>query len=74
MRYSMGAILRLKKMPAKCSECPFAYDDIQRCKLRSSSLIAGKTRQSRMPLCPLQNEGKYVTSLLKSIHRITVKR
>lgn len=70
----MGAILRLDKMPAKCSECPFAYDDMQHCRLRSSSLIAGKTRQNRMPLCPLQNEGKYISSLLQSIHRMTIKR
>lgn len=70
----MGAILRLDKMPTKCSVCPFAYDDVQRCKLRSSSLISGKTRPNRMPLCPLQNEGKYISALLKSIHRITVKR
>lgn len=70
----MGAILRLNKMPAKCNECPFAYDDVQRCRLRSSALIAGKTRRNRMPLCPLQNEGKYISSLLQSIHRMTIKR
>lgn len=70
----MGAILRLDRMPAKCSECLFAYDNVRRCKLRSASLIAGQTRQNRMPLCPLQNEGEYISTLLKSIHRIIVKR
>lgn len=70
----MGAILRLNKMPAKCSECPFAYDDVLRCKLKSGLLIAGKTRHNRMPLCPLQNEGEYISRLLKSIYRIIVKR
>lgn len=70
----MGAIIRLYKMPAKCSDCPFAYDDVQRCKIRSASLIDGKTRPNRMPLCPLRNEGEYLSWLLKSIHRIIVKR
>lgn len=70
----MGAILRLNKMPAKCSECPFAYDNVQRCKLKSGLLIAGKTRTNRMPLCPLRNEGEYLSWLLKSTHRIIVKR
>lgn len=70
----MGAILRLDKMPAKCSECPFAYDDVKRCQLRTASLIAGKTRPNRMPLCPLQNEGEYLSTLLKSIHRLRIKR
>lgn len=53
----MGAIVRIDKMPGKCSECPFANEERTFCRLRNSRLIAGKSRNVRMPLCPLINEG-----------------
>lgn len=62
----MGAIIRMFKMPEKCSECPFADDEIRFCRLRNSPIIAGKTRDIRMPLCPLINEGEYMSNMLKN--------
>lgn len=65
----MGAIIRMFKMPGKCSECPFADAEIRFCRLRNSTIIAGKTRDIRMPLCPLINEGEYLTKAIKMIGR-----
>ena len=62
----MGAIIRLHSMPSKCSECPFAADDVTRCRIRNTNIIAGKQRKNRMPLCPLRNEGEYLSSLSKN--------
>lgn len=62
----MGAILRIKKMPAKCSKCPFADENIKFCRVRNSKIILGKKRSRRMPLCPLINEGEYLTNMLKN--------
>lgn len=57
----MGAILNLKKMPSKCSECYFLdYKDKNYCHARQRHIIMGKTRPNRMPLCPLENEGEYM--------------
>lgn len=69
----MGAIIRLNKMPENCSSCPFSYDEVRCCKLREARIIAGKTRKRRMPLCPLQNEGEYISKIIKSIHCIKIK-
>lgn len=64
------------KMPEKCGECPFADAEIKFCILRGKSpIIAGKTRDIRMPLCPLINEGAYLTNMLKNkILRHFIKR
>lgn len=62
----MGAILKLSKMPESCRECIFAEDDVTYCRLRKSQIIAGRERRTRMPLCPLQNEGQYLNQLIKS--------
>ncbi len=29
----MGAIIKLRKMPSKCSECPFADEEVKHCGL-----------------------------------------
>lgn len=60
----MGAIIKLDKMPAKCDECPFSNNDTTFCRLRNAKIKAGKTRNSRMPLCPLINEGTYLTKII----------
>lgn len=62
----MGAIIRLYSMPSKCSECPFADCDVTHCRLRNAKIIAGKKRLSRMPLCPLRDEGEYLASFLRT--------
>lgn len=69
----MGAIVRIGKMPGKCSECPFANEEKTFCRLRNSKLIAGKRRPVRMPLCPLVNEGKYLTEQLPTLKRLIQK-
>ena len=61
----MGAILRLRKMPESCNECPFADKEVKYCRARNSTIIAGKKRSTRMPLCPLENEGKYLSNIIK---------
>lgn len=63
----MGAIVRINKMPGKCSECLFANKEVTFCRLRNTGLIAGKKRPNRMPLCPLVNEGTYLTKQLRQI-------
>lgn len=62
----MGAILKLSKMPANCRECIFAEDNVTYCRLRKSRIIASQERRTRMPLCPLRNEGQYLNQLIKS--------
>lgn len=69
----MGAIVRIGKMPGKCSECPFANEEKTFCRLRNSKLIAGKRRPVRMPLCPLVNEGEYLTEQLPILKRLIQK-
>lgn len=64
-RWNMGAIVRIAKMPAKCSECLFANEEVTYCRLRDSRIICGKQRESRMALCPLVNEGDYLTKTLR---------
>lgn len=66
----MGAILKLLKMPTSCKECMFAEKDITYCRLRKSNIIAGQQRRTRMPLCPLQNEGAYLTKIIKTIKKL----
>lgn len=64
----MGAIVRLDKMPENCRECPFASEDKRLCRIRKVHITAWERRKNRMPLCPLVNEGTYLTrtiSLLK---------
>lgn len=61
----MGAILRLRKMPKSCNKCPFADKEVKYCRARKSTIIAGKERSTRMPLCPLENEGKYLSNIIK---------
>ena len=63
----MGAIIKLKTMPSKCSECPFSDKEARYCRLRDSMIIAGARRSVRMPLCPLRNEGAYLSDVLKKI-------
>lgn len=63
----MGAIIRLDKVPSNCRVCIFANDDISYCKLRNSKIIAGDIRSNRMPLCPIINEGKYLSKILSRI-------
>ena len=65
----MGAIMCLRKMPAKCSECIFASKDATFCDLRGSELIAGKKRTNRMPLCILENEGEFFTRKKEQIKK-----
>lgn len=60
----MGAIVRINKMPRRCSECPFANAEVTICILRNTRLIDGKQRPNRMPLCPLINEDTYITNQL----------
>lgn len=60
----MGGIVRLDRMPRKCNECPFVNKERTFCRLRNSSLIAGKKRNIRMPLCPIMSEGEYLTKQL----------
>lgn len=69
----MGAIVRIDKMPGKCSECPFANEERTFCRLRNSRLIAGKSRSVRMPLCPLVNEGGYLSKQLRRLKRLKNK-
>ena len=66
----MGAILRLRKMPERCNECPFADKEVEYCRVRDSEIIAGKERNIRMPLCPLENEGKYLSNIINQIIRV----
>lgn len=66
----MGAIIRLRKMPDRCSDCPFANDEVSFCRLRNSSIIAGKKRNCRMPTCPLMNEGEYLSRQAKAIKQL----
>lgn len=66
----MGAIVKLYKMPKTCRDCPFANKEVDFCRLRNSGIIAGKHRSIRMPLCPLQNEGEYLTGVAKFLRRI----
>ncbi len=61
----MGAILRLRKMPGCCNKCPFVDKEVKYCRARKSTIIAGKERSTRMPLCPLENEGKYLSNIIK---------
>ena len=61
----MGAIVRIDRMPAKCGECLFANDEKTYCRLRGSRIIQGKRRTSRMALCPLVNEGAYLTKMIR---------
>lgn len=70
----MGAIVKLNKMPEKCSDCIFANDEITFCRLRNRPIIAGKRRNIRMPLCPLINEGEYLTKQLRLLERVTKVR
>lgn len=73
----MGAIVCLRKMPSKCSECIFADKEVEYCRLRNSSINAGKIRNVRMPLCLLENEGEYLTrkkEQLKRIVKLTICR
>lgn len=69
----MGAIIRIDKMPGKCSECPFTNKERTFCRLRNSRLIAGKNRNSRMPLCPLINEGEYLSEQFRRLKRLKNK-
>lgn len=69
----MGAIVRIDKMPVKCSECPFSNKEITICRLRNSKLIEGKRRNTRMPLCPLINEGTYLTKQFLLLKRFISK-
>lgn len=66
----MGAIMCLRKMPSKCSECIFADKEVEYCRLRNSSINAGKIRNVRMPLCLLENEGEYLTRKKEQLKRI----
>ena len=66
----MGAIICLRKMPSKCSECIFADKEVEYCRLRNSSINAGKIRNVRMPLCLLENEGEYLTRKKEQLKRI----
>lgn len=54
-------------MPEKCNECPFADNGTKFCILRKARIINGKRRTKRMPLCPLINEGEYLTRTIKCI-------
>lgn len=62
---TMGAIIQLRKMPEKCRDCPFAEDDVTFCRLRNTRLTFGSHRTDRMPLCPLENEGQYLSRVLR---------
>lgn len=70
----MGAIVRIDKMPEKCNECQFANKEKTFCRLRNTGLIAGKQRPVRMPLCPLVNEGTYLTKQLRKIKFIKTRK
>lgn len=66
----MGAIVKLDKMPERCNKCLFANEDITFCRLRNSKLIRGRYRKTRMPLCPLVNEGAYITNQIRAIKKV----
>lgn len=62
----MGAIIWLRKMPETCRDCPLADKENELCRIRGNSrIIAMKQRSNRMPMCPLENEGKYLTRIAK---------
>lgn len=65
----MGAILRLRKMPESCNKCPLADKEVKYCRARKSTIIAGKERSTRMPLCPLENEGKYLSNFVRKANK-----
>lgn len=54
-----GAILKLYVMPRKCNECLFADKEVKHCAVKGT-IIDGKHRTSRMPLCPLVHEKEYL--------------
>ena len=60
----MGAILVLKKMPGKCSKCPLANKEVTVCRVRETGITAGLRRETRMPMCPLMNEGEYLSRII----------
>lgn len=69
----MGGIIRLYKMPESCSKCDFSNEDVTFCRLRNSGIIAGKTRDCRMPLCPIKNEGEYLTRMKHAVRQCVKK-
>ena len=63
---NMGCIVKLDKMPEHCRVCPFSKNQFNvqgYCRLRDSRIIAYKNRTTRLPLCPLINEGEYLSKV-----------